>query len=78
MAFGVAGLFFLRYWRNTRDRLFALFALSFFVMTANRVQLALVFVRGVPGGHVYWLRLLAFGLILAAVVDKNRSGKTSP
>ncbi len=48
MGFGVAGLFFLRFWRKTRDRLFALFALSFFVMALNRVVLAFVGASG-PG-----------------------------
>ena len=49
MGFGIAGLFFLRFWRKTRDRLFALFALSFFVMALNRVVLA--FVGAGPGGR---------------------------
>ena len=49
MGFGIAGLFFLRFWRKTRDRLFALFALSFFVMALNRVMLALLAAAGARG-----------------------------
>ena len=68
---GVAGLFFLRFWREAGDRLFALFALAFFLMAANRVQLGLA-----PGPQIqkehYWVRLLAFALILVAILDKNR------
>ncbi len=45
MGFAVAGTFFLRFWRKTRDRLFILFALSFFLMAANRVQLSLAALR---------------------------------
>ena len=75
MAFGVAGLFFLRFWKETHDRLFAFFALSFFVMAANRVLLASAVHDG-HTGYFYWVRLLAFGLILIAILDKNRSRKS--
>jgi Family of unknown function (DUF5985) len=73
LAFGVAGLFFLRFWRDTRDRLFALFALAFGVLAANRVGIALAALQGARGDHLYWVRFCAFALILAAIVDKNRS-----
>jgi hypothetical protein len=75
MGFGVAGLFFLRFWRETGDRLFALFALAFLTLAANRVGLSLSG-RGDREEH-YWVRFLAFALILAAVWDKNRSRKPS-
>jgi hypothetical protein len=78
MGFGVAGLFFLRFWRKTRDRLFALFALALFVMSANRIELALSALRGARDDHLYWVRLIAFVLILAAILDKNRSRSSSP
>lgn len=68
----VAGLFFLRFWRETKDRLFLAFAVSFFVEGANRTALAL---SGAPqeGAPAFYLvRLLAFLLILVAVADKNR------
>ena len=35
----VAGLFFFRYWRSTRDSFFLYFALSFWIEAANRVAL---------------------------------------
>ena len=41
MASAVAGLFFLRFWRETRDRLFAMFALAFWVLGVNWLGLAL-------------------------------------
>jgi hypothetical protein len=75
MGFLVASLFFLRFWRDTRERLFALFALSFFVLAINRVGISLIGHAESRGDYLYWVRLLAFVLILAAIVDKNRSGK---
>jgi hypothetical protein len=73
MGFLVAGLFFLRFWKETRDRLFGFFALGFFVLAVNRVALALT--EDTDGGrdHHYWIRLIAFVLILIAILDKNRS-----
>lgn len=77
MGFAVAGLFFLRFWRQTRDRLFALFSLAFFVLAANRVGFALVARHEGRGDYLYWVRLLAFLLILVAIVDKNRSRRAA-
>jgi hypothetical protein len=37
----VAGLFFLRFWRDTRDRLFLGFAISFLIEGLNRATLGL-------------------------------------
>jgi hypothetical protein len=75
----VAGLLFLRFWRDSRDRLFGLFAVALFALAANRIMLALAPQYGLSG-HLYWTRLLAFGLILVAIVDKNlprgRAGRT--
>ena len=77
MGFAVAGLFFLRFWRKTRDRLFALFALAFFVMAANRIELARSVTRDTWGDRLYWVRFVAFTLILVAILDKNRPRKPS-
>jgi hypothetical protein len=73
MGFGVAGLFFLRFWRDTRDRLFAFFALAFFVLAVNRVGTALYPDPADRGDYLYWVRLIAFLVILLAIIDKNRS-----
>jgi hypothetical protein len=72
MGSAVAGVFFLRFWRETHDRFFLLFALSFFVQAVNRVELALSEdpTEGSPA-H-YGVRLVAYLLIVAAVIDKNR------
>ena len=70
--FAVAGLFFLRYWKETRDRLFLLFALSFFTSAANRGMLAAVSDSLREHDHnLYLIRLASFLLIIIAIVDKN-------
>lgn len=74
MGYFVAGLYFLRFWRDTRDRLFGIFAAAFWLLAAQRVALALT---TDPTGEqvvLYVIRLLAFVLILAAIIDKNRGG----
>lgn len=77
LGFAVAGLFFLRFWRDTRDRLFGLFALAFFTLAGNRVGIALLNEHG-NSDRLYWVRLIAFGVILYAIWDKNRSRGTTP
>jgi hypothetical protein len=74
MGYGVAGLFFLRFWRDTKDRLFAIFALAFFVLTVNRVMIATQV--ALAGDQHYWIRLFAFLLILGAIIDKNFKRRT--
>src|SRR5262245_41679483 len=72
----VVGLFFLRYWRATRDRLFALFALAFWALGVNWLGLALLATTHEARTAFYLVRLVAFLLILGAIVDKNRSART--
>jgi hypothetical protein len=69
----VAGLFFLRFWRETKDRLFLAFAVSFFVEGVNRTVLALTPTPQEGAPFFYLVRLLAFLLIFLAVLDKNRA-----
>jgi len=69
----VAGTFFLRFWRESRDRFFLLFACSFFVEAASRFTIALTHTANEANPSLYGLRLLAYLLIVVAAVDKNRS-----
>ena len=67
-----AGLFFFRFWHQTRDRLFLLFCGSFWLEALNRVVLALA---SHPDEHeplFYLVRLVSYGLILVAIWQKNR------
>lgn len=69
MAYAVAGLFFLRFWRESRDHLFGYFAIAFFLLSLQRILIA----TNEPSAAVYVVRLVAFVLILWAVIEKNRS-----
>jgi hypothetical protein len=74
MGYFVAGLYFLRFWRDTRDRLFGIFAAAFWLLAAQRGALALTVDPTGEQVVLYSVRLLAFVLILAAIIDKNRGG----
>ncbi len=65
-------LFFWRFWRAGRDRFFALFALAFVTFAVNRLVLLLLEEGDEARTAVYAVRLAAFVLIIAAIVDKNR------
>lgn len=71
----VAALFFLRFWVQSRDRLFAMFALAFAVLGVNRLVLVVLDESNEARVYVYLVRLLAFLLIAVAIVDKNRPGQ---
>jgi peptidoglycan/LPS O-acetylase OafA/YrhL len=68
----VVALFFLRFWRRTRDRLFAYFATAFAVLGTQRLLLALSHTATEDVTYLYVMRLAAFLLILWAIVMKNR------
>lgn len=74
MASLMAALFFVRYWRATRERLFGFFALFFVGMTANWTVLALVDhpVDEARQVHAYAIRLVAFVILIIGIIDKNR------
>jgi len=78
MASAVAALFFLRFWRETGDRLFATFAVSFGLLGVIRLGLALSKEPSEGDTYWYWLRLVAFVLILVAIIDKNRKAQPRP
>lgn len=64
-------LFFLRFWRQTSDRLFAVFAAAFAVFALNRLLLAVLDENSETRNWVYALRAATFLMIAAAVLDKN-------
>jgi hypothetical protein len=74
----VIAVIFFRYWGQTRDRLFLGFALGFAVFAVSRFILAFLDEDDEGRVFVYGLRLLAFLLILAAIVDKNRGARAPP
>ena len=71
----IASIFFMRYFRLTRDRLFVFFSIAFLVMALNWIGLAIADPSIETRHQVYVLRLLAFVLFLIGIIDKNRRGK---
>jgi uncharacterized membrane protein HdeD (DUF308 family) len=71
MASLIIGLFFLRFWRNTRDRFFLYFALSFGIEGVHRIVTTLTYDEQEDSPLHYLVRLLAYGLILWAILEKN-------
>lgn len=76
MGYLVVGLFFLRFWRQTRDRLFLIFAVAFWILGLQRIALVLSRHMAETGAGLYLLRLFAFLLILGAIFDKNRAPRS--
>ena len=74
-AYAVAALFFLKFWRQSRDRLFAWFAGAFALLGVQRLALALLPPSPSLAVWPYAMRLAAFLLILRAIVEKNRAGR---
>jgi Family of unknown function (DUF5985) len=75
LGFFVCALFFLRFWRRTRDELFIAFALAFALLGTGQSVLALANISSEERGSLYLLRLTAFAIILVAIVRKNRSAR---
>lgn len=72
MGSATIALIFVRYWFRSRDSLFAAFALAFGIFAASRVAASLL----AADDHAVWayaLRCAAFGVILVAILAKNRA-----
>jgi hypothetical protein len=69
----MAGVFFLRFWRDTRDRLFAFFAAAFWLLGLSWALLGLSSPTEETRPFIYAIRLVAFLLIIVGIVDKNRA-----
>ncbi len=72
MGFVVAGLFFLRFWKRTGERLFIAFALAFWLLGLGQALLSFADIPVEERSWLYLLRLAAFLLILVSVWSKNR------
>jgi hypothetical protein len=68
----LAGLFFLRFWRHSRDRFFLYFALSFGLEGLNRIALGVLTHLKEDNPLLYSVRVVAYGLIVLAIWQKNR------
>ncbi len=68
----VIALFFLKFWRQSRDRLFIFFSVAFWLLALQRALLTLLVLSDATTVVLYGLRALAFLMIVYAIVDKNR------
>ncbi len=71
MACFCAALFFLRFWKTTRDRFFLFFSAAFFIEGINRILQGIMRSRDEQDPIIYFIRLVAFLIILYAIIDKN-------
>jgi hypothetical protein len=71
----VAGLYFFKFWNRTRDPLFVLFGIAFWILCAQRAALSMTADRFEDDTFFYMVRLSAFLIILLAIGMKNRSTK---
>jgi hypothetical protein len=67
-----SGLFFLRFWRESRDSLFAFFGTAFLLLGVSWTLLAFIAPAEDTRPYIYGLRLVAFALIILGTVLKNR------
>jgi hypothetical protein len=67
----VAGLFFTKFWRRTRDVLFLAFAVAFGLLALTQFLLTITEAPNEERSWVYLFRLVAFVLIAVAIVHKN-------
>lgn len=72
MASLIAALFFLRFYRDTRDPLFLFFAAAFGLEGVNRTLLAFSAAPHEGDPALYLLRAFSYSLILAGIILKNR------
>lgn len=71
----VVALFFLRFWKTTDDKFFLFFAISFLIEAVNRLALALFFDLAEASPAYYLVRLVSYGFIIVAILEKNRRQK---
>lgn len=64
------GVHFLVYWLVSRDRLFFFFSIAFICLALSQAT-AITQAETDHGPHTYLIRLVAFILIIAGIIEKN-------
>jgi hypothetical protein len=72
MASLAVSLFFVRFYRETRDPLFLFFAAAFGVEAINRSVLAFQATPNEASPYLYIMRAFGYSLILVGIYRKNR------
>jgi hypothetical protein len=73
VAAATIALFLALHWRRARDRFFLYFGGAFLALAASSIVLLTSTVDSEARPAAYVIRLLAFLLIIVAIVDKNRA-----
>lgn len=71
--YAVIALYFFKFYKRSGDRLFALFATAFLILSSQRLVLTVAREWGEDSAWLYGMRLLAFVIIAYAIIDKNRA-----
>ncbi len=71
-----SALFFFKFWKDTRDSLFLLFAIAFMIEGLNRAALLTLPQPNEGRPAIYLVRCFAFLLIVAGIINKNRRQRT--
>ncbi|MFN3655905.1 MAG: DUF5985 family protein [Pseudolabrys sp.] len=69
----IAALFFCRFWRRTKDSLFAIFSVSFVLFALSQLMSVVYDAPREDKTWVYLLRLAGFVLLMVAIARKNRA-----
>jgi hypothetical protein len=72
MGCAIAAVFFLRFWQQSRDRLFLHFSLAFFLLSFSYVLLGTIAFATEWRLYVFVVRLVAFCMILYGIFEKNK------
>lgn len=67
----ILGVFFLRFWWKTRERLLLIFAFAFWLLALNQTILGIADLEREEQSWVYLIRLCAFSLIIVGIVLVN-------
>jgi uncharacterized membrane protein HdeD (DUF308 family) len=66
-----AGVFFLKFWKSTRDSFFLAFAAAFIIEGLNRITFLFLPKPNEGSPKIYLVRLFSYLLILLAILKKN-------
>ncbi|MBK5260881.1 MAG: hypothetical protein JJE51_14920 [Thermoanaerobaculia bacterium] len=71
MGYLVVAFFFLRFWRETRERLFLFFTGGFLILVLHRAFFGLTYGRADLETITFGLRLAGFLVILIGILDRR-------
>ena len=78
MGCALVALFFLKFWKQTGDRLFRYFSAAFGILAADYLVLGLYSNATEWRVQVFSVRIAAFLVILLGILDKNRRSPRAP